>query len=184
MTTKLIATTTWPVTLAEAKLRLRIDGTDDDADLQMMIEAATDLAANMTRRSIAVCSWQVRLDAFPSEIRLLHPPILTVQSVKYIDPDGALQTLDPAAYSIDKDSEPGWLRPADGTTWPETKATANAVTIDYTAGWGTSCPSAVKQFILLQVGHMYRNREAASDRPLMVAPYGERLLDRWKLWEV
>lgn len=184
MTTRKISATNYPVTLAEAKLRLRIDSSADDTDLQMMIEAATGLAQSITRRSIATNTWQLKLDAFPAEIRLLHPPIVAVQSITYVDPDGATQTLAGSAYSVDTASEPGWILPADGTEWPDTKDTANAVTVNYTAGYGLSCPSEIKQFILLQVGHMYRNREAVADKAMSVVPYGERMLDEFKLWEV
>lgn len=184
MTTRKISATNYPVTLAEAKLRLRIDGSADDTDLQLMIEAATGLAQSMTRRSIATNTWQIKLDAFPAEIRLLHPPIVAVQSITYVDANGVTQTLSAGAYSVDSTSEPGWILPADGTEWPETKDTANAVTVNYTAGYGLACPPEIKQFILLQVGHMYRNREAVTDKTPSVMPYGERMLDEFKLWEV
>jgi len=191
MATRLIAQTQYPVSLTEAKFRLRIDDTGvpatdgaQDADIGAMIEAATQLAESMTRRSIATTQWRLTLDAFPAEIRLLHPPIVSVQSIQYIDPNGATQTLPATEYSVDSASEPGRIQPAAGTQWPETMQTANALTVNYTAGWGANAPAAVKQFVLLQVAHMYRNREAVSEKPLTVVPYGERLLDAHKLWEV
>ena len=191
MATRLITQTQYPVGLAEAKVRLRIDDTGvpatdeaQDADIEAMIAAATQLAESMTRRSIATTQWRLTLDAFPAEIRLLHPPIVSVQSVQYIDANGTAQTLPATEYTVDTESEPGCILPAAGTEWPETMETANALTVNYTSGWGTQAPAAIKQFILLQVAHMYRNREAASEKPLTVVPYGERLLDAHKLWEV
>lgn len=192
MTTRLITQTDFPVTVAEAKLRLRIDDTgvpaDDaaqDADIQMMITAATELAENKTRRSIATNTWQLKLDAFPAEIRLLYPPLVSVTSITYVDTAGVTQTLDASAYYVDSHSEPGWVVPATDTVWPDTMTTANAVTVNYTAGYGAAnCPAAIKQFILMHVGHMFRNREAVTDKAMTVMPYGERMLDRFTLFEV
>lgn len=191
MTTRLISQTDLPVTVAEARLRLRIDTTGDAvvdaadaADLTMMIAAATELAKGLTRRSIATDTWRLTLDAFPESIQLLYPPVVAVTSITYVAPTGATQTLLPAAFSLDAASEPGWVLPAVGTAWPETMATANAVTVQYTAGFGLACPAPIKQFILLHVGHMHRAREAASDRPMTAIPFADALLDAYRLQEV
>lgn len=183
MTTRLISTTTEPVTVAEAKTRLRIDGTDDDVDIGIMIAAAREMCEQQTGRSIALATWELKLDAFPSwEIELLWPPIATVTHVKYIDTSGVLQTLDASAYTLDTHLEPGRVVPVYDTEWPTTRETENAVTVRYTAGYGASCPQALKQWILLQVGHWYRNREAATDRQMVVTPFGDGLLDRYRVF--
>ena len=64
MTTRLISQTNFPVSVDEAKLRLRIDGTAEDPDLAMRIQAATQLPTPITRRSIASDTLQLKLDAF------------------------------------------------------------------------------------------------------------------------
>ena len=184
MTNRLISQTNFPVTVDEAKVRLRIDGTADDVDLAMMIQAATQLATTMTRRSIATDTRQIKLDAFEDEISLDYPPIVAVQSITYLDENGQTQTLAGSAYVVDTASEPGRIVPAFGTTWPKTRDTINAVTVNYTAGFGAACPAAIKQFILLQVGHMYRTREAASDKPMQAVPFSEHLLDQYRMLEV
>lgn len=184
MTTRLISQTNFPVTVAEAKTRLRIDGTADDADVDLMIQAATEMAKASTRRSIATDTWRLTLDAFPEAIQLLYPPIVAVSSITYVDQNGDTQTLSSAAWSLDAASEPGWVLPAAGTVWPATMETANAVTVNYTAGFGLACPSPIKQFILLHVGHMYRSREAASDKALQSLPFVDALLDAFRLQEV
>lgn len=183
MTTRLISTATEPVSVAEAKLRLRIDGADDDADLGMMIAAAREMCEQQTDRSVALSTWELKIDAFPAgEIRLLWPPIVSVDTVTYVDADGTMQTLDPSLYALDSHAEPGWLLPAAGTDWPATYDTANAVTVRYTAGYGADCPQALKQWILLQVGHWYRNREAATEKQMMVTPFADGLLDRYRVY--
>lgn len=183
MTTRLISTATEPVSVAEAKTRLRIDDSDDDTDLTMMIAAARAMCEQQIDRSVASSTWELKIDAFPDgEIRLLWPPIASVTSVTYIDLDGVTQTLSSSLYALDSHSEPGWLLPAIDTEWPDTLDTANAVTVRYTAGYGVSCPESLKQWILLQVGHWYRNREAATERQMMVTPFADGLLDRYRVY--
>lgn len=53
-----------PVTLAEAKLHLRIDNTDDDALITNLITAATRWAEDYTDRTFCQTQWTMRLDSF------------------------------------------------------------------------------------------------------------------------
>jgi uncharacterized phiE125 gp8 family phage protein len=144
-----------PITLAEAKANLRYDASDEDAGITALIVAAREAAENYCERSFAVKDYEVTLDSFPSAIRLSFPPILTVASVKYVDTSGVLVTMDPTAYAVDVDSEPGWVLPAYGTQWPQTLEVANAVRVRYTAG---QCPDGVKQAIRMMVAHWFENR--------------------------
>lgn len=54
------------------------------------------------------------------------------------------------------------IAPAYGTSWPSTRPQREAVQVVYVAGYGAASdvPANVRQAILLQVGHMYANREA------------------------
>lgn len=151
MTTKLVSSSTEPVTAAEVKTLIGLDGTDHDARIALLIPALRQQAEQMTGRSFAVNTWQIKLDAFPAEIRLLWPPIVSVVSITYVDTAGATQTLDAGAYSVDSHSEPGWVLPAADTDWPSTLDTANAVTVNYTAGEGASAPKEVKLWIAARI---------------------------------
>jgi uncharacterized phiE125 gp8 family phage protein len=183
MTTKLVSVETEPVTLTEAKLRLRIDGTDDDDDLTMLISAARSMCEQQIDGSVSACTWDLKIDKFPDgEIKLMWPPVAAITSVTYVDTNGDAQVMDSSAYSLDSHSEPAWLLPAVDTEWPETYDTANAVTVRYTAGYGTSCPQPLKLWILLHVGHWYRNRESATDKAMVATPYANSLLDRYRVW--
>jgi hypothetical protein len=53
-----------PVTLAEAKLHLRIDNTDDDTLIGNLITAATRWAEDYCDRTFCQTQWQMRLDSF------------------------------------------------------------------------------------------------------------------------
>lgn len=185
MTTTRITQTSYPVTLAEAKLNMRIDGNDEDSLINMLIAAATNLAETRTRRSFAQTEWRLQLDAFPTEIRLLHPPVTAVSWIRYVDTAGVLQTLDSASYVVDMDCIPAWIVPADGYEWPETLYTYNAVRVTYESGYAPAdCPLDVKRFILAYVAEFYRNREALIDGKFVTPSYIDDLLAPWVVAEV
>ncbi|WP_025917676.1 head-tail connector protein [Herminiimonas sp. CN] len=56
-----------PVSLAEAKLHLRVDFTDDDTLITMLIGAARVAAENICRRAFITQKWDLYLDAFPRQ---------------------------------------------------------------------------------------------------------------------
>lgn len=186
MTTRLEAIVEQAVDLATAKQHLRVEHDDDDAQITTLIAAATDLAGQHTGRSIAKCTWVLRRDAFPlAGLRLLWPPLLSVEAVEYLDADGAAQTLPSANYTVDAHSEPARLVAASGQSWPATALAPNAVTVRYTAGYGAACPESIRQWILLQVGHWYRNRESINVGNIVTPmPHVDGLLDRYRIWSL
>src|SRR5690242_9322203 len=57
------APATEPVSLSEAKLFLRVDGTEEDAQITDCIEAARDSAEQYLRRSLITQNWSLWLDS-------------------------------------------------------------------------------------------------------------------------
>jgi uncharacterized phiE125 gp8 family phage protein len=150
-----------PVTLAETKLHCKVDGTDDDTLLTALIIAARQQAEHRTGRALCTQTLEVVLDAFPDAVKLPMPPAASVTSVKYLDDAGVEQTLLNTAYSLDKDSQPGWVTPAYATSWPSTYAVPNAVRVRYVAGYGApaAVPQSIKAWILMAVSTLYVQRE-------------------------
>lgn len=149
-----------PITLAEAKVHLRVDIADEDAYITGLIQAAREAAEDRTERALITSTWRVALDAFPATIYVPVPRLQEVTLITYLDAAGATQTLAESAYRVDSVSEPARITPVD--TWPETLAASNAVVVSYTAGYGHAAadvPMAIKQWMLLQIGAMYANRE-------------------------
>ena len=60
-----VAPTAEPVSLAEAKLHLRVDINDDDSLIAALISAARLHAETITRRAIPAQTWKLVLDEFP-----------------------------------------------------------------------------------------------------------------------
>jgi uncharacterized phiE125 gp8 family phage protein len=151
-----------PVTLARAKAHCRVDYSDDDALLSSLIVAARSLCEERTRRWFITSTGVMKLDEFPAEILIPRAPLVAVSSIAYLDDQGASQTLSSTYYRVDAASHVGRITLAYGYEWPGTYPVSNAVTVTFTAGYGTTAddtPEAVKLAILMLVAQWYEHRE-------------------------
>jgi uncharacterized phiE125 gp8 family phage protein len=181
-TIKTSAATTQFITLNEAKLHLRVDGSDEDSLITTLIAAAENACSAKTQRAIAQKTFQLALDAFPdSSIELQFPPLVSVQTIKYYDTNGVLQVVNSADYFLDKVSEPGWVSPAYGLVWPDTQERINAVVVDYTAGY-TTLPEDLRVWMLLAIGFLYQNRSTANiGSSVTDLKFADGMLDTYKI---
>lgn len=158
-----------PVGLAAAKLHLRVDGTADDVLITAMAIAAREQCETFTNLSLITTAWRMSLAEFPCDGVIVAPraPLIAVTAVKYRDTEGDEQTLDPSAYQVDARATPGRIVPAHGTRWPATRCQPNAVTVEFTAGFGADAddvPFVLTAGIKLYLGHLYQHRgDAMSD---------------------
>lgn len=187
MSLKLItAAGSMPVDLEDAKLHLRVDGTDEDSLIYAMVVAATQAAQHACGLVLSSQTWELTHDGFPCEFKLTRTPVVGVTSIKYIDLDGVLQTLASSHYILDTASDYGPARvlPAYMEIWPSARSQANAVTLRYTCGFAAPelVPESIKSWIKLQIGSMYENRQAEGARQSYALGFADRLLDRYKVW--
>lgn len=170
-----------PISLVEAKRNLRVDHDDDDATIAFLITVATqyvDARSGWHGDALITQTWQLVLDQFPlpspsccclpvtpsgvppAALEMPFPPLQSVTSIKYIDQNGAQQTMPALDYTVDTTSKPGRIIPV--TAWPTTKAVANAIEIEFVAGYGDAADdidAPIRQGLLLLIGHWYENRE-------------------------
>jgi hypothetical protein len=180
-----------PVLLSDVKNYLRIDSdiTNDDALITMLISAARRYAERYTGLSFITQHWTATTDNFPGvvvpptpfaavaawlpnpqpspELMLLHGPVISVDSITYLDVNGTLQTMNPATdYVVD--------------------LTGIFPRIGFTAGMGadaSSVPEEIKHWIMMRVGTLYENREevAILNRGKVEAlPFVDSLLDYYR----
>lgn len=171
-----------PVSLHEAKIWLRLDHTAEDELVDSLIKMVRE---QVEERGIAVISqtWDLRLDRFPSVIRLPITPVEEITSISYVDSDGDTQTLAASAYTADVYSKPARIVPAYGTSWPTARSVPNAVTVRFVAGYGSGAtpaeiPERIIQAMRLALTTAYAmrgDREAAENA---VA----RTLDNYELY--
>ena len=192
-----------PISLAEAKQHLRVDGGDDDLLIGSLITAARQAAETITGRQLMTARWKLVLDAFPGPL-LMHAgsgssfslpahaillakcPVQSVVSVEYLDMNGTTQVLPASDYVLDAACEPARLSPVFGKTWPPTLPQIGAVTVTFDAGYGSASevPEGLKSWIKLRVGSLYGHREemaVLSRGRIDPLPFVDGLLDGFKV---
>lgn len=137
-----------PVSVLEALRWLRLED-DDTANLpvvRLLIKAMREMAENLTHRAFVPRRYRLSLMEWPCDpcfgysIPLPFPPLISVESVKYIATDGVLTTLDEASYVVHTEREPGIIVPAWLTAWPAVRATPNSLQVEFTAGYSPTSP--------------------------------------------
>ena len=172
-----------PLTLAEAKAHLRLDGAEEDALLLSLIATARE----HLEREAGIClierGLRLYLDDWPEPLTLAHGPVRAVTAVTVYDDDG-----EPAAVSLDGHRLDGAARPARLylKERPRPGAALNGVEIDFIAGFGTSgadVPEALKRAMLMHVALMFafRGAVAAENQPAGVPNGYERLVAPWRM---
>lgn len=174
-----------PVSLADAKAHLRVDGTDENSLITALIVAARQFVENHCEIALVTQTLRMTLPAFADAIQLERPPVVGITQIEYVNTAGTVVTVLNADNNLWRLSA-GPMRPIVtpyfNASWPDTAAVPDAVKITYTAGYGaaaTDVPQAIRQAMLLLIGHWYKTREAAgpalADAPFAVtallAPY-------------
>lgn len=172
-----------PVSLEDAKLHIRTvcgDTSEDSAIIQPIITAAREYCENVTGRAFA----RQTINAYPigwaDAMQMPKTPVLSVESVTIREADGREKELPAGNYGLSK---------ADGALhlWfkPDIRlAKVDPITIRYQAGYEV-LPMAVRQAMLLLIGHWYENREAVvvgSAASVDVSLTAKTLLNQYKVW--
>lgn len=173
-----------PVAIGEARRHVALDHDCDDGLLGALITAARQKIEKETRSRLLSREVELRV---PASVRLpLDLPIGPVQRV--LSAAGLVngQSTPTPAPEL---TAPGQLAgrlywPANALSWPTMDATPGAWRIRLEVGYGSEpsqVPAALRQAILLLVGHWYEQREGvvvgtiASDMPQSI----ESLVSLW-----
>ena len=164
------APTTEPVSLAEARLHLKVDTDDDNALISSLITASRETAEVFTGRALATQVLEYILDGFPTEadtINIPRPPLEELTSIKYRNWQGQEVEWDGQNYVVDGESMPARVTLAYGKYFPDfTPYPVSSVRIRFTAGYKSGGPDSLKmpeqinQALKLLIGHFYENRES------------------------
>ncbi len=170
------------ITLAEAKIHLRVDHASEDALIERLIAAARLYAEARTGRATTVATYRLALDSFPDgPLELPVPPLVAVTGITYRDEAGVQQTVAPADYFSDAISEPGWVSPQPGLTWPKTQERMSAVLVTYTAGYAV-VPANFRAWMFLALTDLYERRAKSAERPVLPQEFAVGLLDPFIVW--
>lgn len=196
MLRKLIAATTPVATVPRARDRLNVLHDDWDEDIERLIVAATGVVERETRTALQPSTWEYRADywwtgwdgriGWCRQIEIPLSPVRTVESVKYLDVDGAEQTVDPVNWYFDRTPEGANLNFVSGWSAPTLYDRPNAVRVRFTAGYDDpnaaspgsdselTLPAEAELAVLFLVGHWLENRESVLAEQRFDAPQSFR----------
>jgi uncharacterized phiE125 gp8 family phage protein len=172
------APTVEPVSVATARLFLRVDGSDDDTVITLLTKAAREKGEELARRAFISQTWEMIIDCWPHDLRLkvYRPPLISVSFVKYLDSSNVEHTF--TDYVVDTRNEPGVI--IFNTLPGEALLKSGAITVRFVAGYGaaeTNVPDRIKTAILLLVAHWYEHRETINIGNIVSeVPMGSKLL--------
>ncbi|MBI3433534.1 MAG: phage head-tail connector protein [Proteobacteria bacterium] len=162
----LIAPAVEPLTLAEAKLNLRVEHADDDSLIAALITGARIHLERTTHRALITQSWRIVRESWPADGRLhvLPAPLRAVIAARVFDTAGVAHPIDAPAFVPDIAAAPGILGFAPWTLMPPGRATAG-IEIDIETGYGAApgdVPEPLRQAMRLLVAHWYENRSVVA----------------------
>lgn len=175
-----------PLSLAEAKLHLKVRVDAEDAKIARLVKAARQLGERWTGRSWVTQTWTLSLKAFPAgdgAIALRRPPVASVTEVRYVDENGATQVVSTAVYELVAHPYRPQVVLKPNQVWPSDVQTGKAfpVQVVYVAGSGGAAdvPEPYRNAVELLIGQWFEERSGtivgtnAMELPLAV----QELLD-------
>lgn len=173
-----------PITLAEAKAHLRIDGVQEDTLIEDLIRAAREHLEQVTGLALMARGFRLYRDAWPEDglIQIARGPVQAIDAVTVYDAAGLPAELSLTGAILDGRPRPArLLLPAR----PEPGKAMNGIEIDFTAGFGEAAaevPDTLKRALLLHVAHLYEFRGAVPPdlQPASVPTGYERLIAPWR----
>jgi uncharacterized phiE125 gp8 family phage protein len=181
-----------PVSLAEAKLHLRVDGDADDELISSLVIVAREHVEDMTGRALLTQTWDYCLQAFPADkdyIKLPYGKLQSVTSVKWKDSDGTETTMvENTDYIVGLAGDQcGRVFLPDGISWPtDSLYPYNPITVRFVCGWTTaaSVPNKIRAAIKMIIADLYSQRgDAVIGQTVVENKAAERLLSSCRLWD-
>lgn len=169
-----------PLSFAEAKLWLRLDGGEEDASVAALIAAARMAVELASGRKLITQGWRVIRDGWPSDavIRLPLTPVQAVTALRVRDPAGVASDVPAPLWQADVNRDPALIHLAGPP--PQPGPATGGIEIDMTCGFGSEAaavPETLRQAIRLLVARWYENRGDGAATPLpddivsLVAPF-------------
>ena len=156
-----------PVSLAEAKEYLRVDGAESDGAIERLVAAARTCIEGMTRRALVLQTWRYLMPA-PKAGRLRIPgtPLRRILAVRLFGPRGGVTTLEAEDYVVSL-GEPATIHLRRG------HADVTGAEVDAEIGYGPAAgdvPADLRQAVLQLVAHWFERREPVTSGTLSSVP--------------
>ena len=161
-----------PVSLARAKLFLRVEHDAEDALIADMIRTARTRVETYLGASLITRQRRIKLDICGDKLAINHRPIKSLDAIALIKDDGSAETLEPDHYQVNLRAQPARVLISSDVLPRTSSQDLYHVEIDITAGYGaseTDIPTPLTQAILLLIAQSYERGEPLGvDIPMMV----------------
>ncbi|MEZ5691489.1 MAG: head-tail connector protein [Rickettsiales bacterium] len=173
---RVVAPTSEPINLTEAKLYLRVDSTLEDSLIGDLIVSARIRAEEWMRRSLITQTWKLTYAEYlDCSVYLPMCPVSSVNSVTIVNRDLSQSVVSASDY---------YINVANNRIIFDNNIIGFSIEIIYEAGYGvaTDVPQPIKYGILADIAFMYNNREGAAGTIIpdnvatLYMPYREVLL--------
>jgi uncharacterized phiE125 gp8 family phage protein len=186
------AETAYAVTQAEIKAWNKIDSSDDDTVVALIERAVHNWAKEYTNRSLTTTTYQLFIDSIYSvdipiaegsyvgidrdinrrSIILPKSPVSSITHIKYYNEEDSATTYAASNYFLDDAAMPGKIVLRNGASWPTGLRVANALEIQYVAGYGatTAIPYDIKSACLEYSAYIFEHRGDLLDGKTINAP--------------
>lgn len=170
-----------PITRAQAKAWCRVDSdiTTHDTVIDLLVKAMRRHAENLTGRVfvprtfqlVESCVHLLNVNGVPRNgFCLPYPPLISVESITYLDTNGDQQTLAASQYNVHTWKEPGFVVEDWDVTWPSFRREPDAWRVNFTAGYSPgspadeqgyqdSLPETLKLWMQARISTLFENRE-------------------------
>ncbi len=153
---------TEPVSLAEAKLHLRVTHADDDTYISTLIIAARRQIEARTGLRLITQGWSLFRDCWPmqADLSLELPHVSAINDILVYGDDDTAATYDAAHYYLDAVSKPSRAVLRQDRLPPMPGRKVNGIEVKFTVGFGAAIavPQELKQAILILLAHWFDHR--------------------------
>jgi uncharacterized phiE125 gp8 family phage protein len=158
-----------PVTYAEVRAHLRLDDDTERDYIQTLITTATEYAEEVLGMALSYQSIEAKYFDGDTATGFIELPRGPAHIITAVGIEGEEEEVDPDTYQLRSHGTKDYIWTE--TTWD------TPFTVYYNAGFdGSSAdhfiPARIKHAIMLHVAHLYRFREASSDKAQHAVAHG------------
>ena len=181
-----------PITLEQAKARLRLSDDTQNLRLVHLIRAARQRIEYETGRAIFNQTWverrdswqaaggqKCRLAAFATQFRLAKPPLVSIERIEVFDADNVGEIWDVSQYFIDSQADPGRIALSRNGQFPVPGRAMAGIEIEFVCGYGIAVedvPAGLIEAVGLLMQAMFESQDEAIALPLRV----QSLIAPWR----
>ena len=150
-----------------------LEDTSQDQLITCMIYSAQCLFESFTRTELTEKTFDLKINCWRNCITIYKSPLISIESVKYIDENSDEQTVDNTEYYVTPYQPYSVLNFDPSFDSPQVLSRALQITIQFKAGKTTEADpladECIQQGLMANVAYLYENRECGCDESFIPA---------------